>query len=617
MIIFATKILMVMKKIIVLLFLLCGFMQASAQTWTDDNGFTWSFSVNGTEATDIKFLGGPDSQKIYLFGGPDNETPAVLGPADAAAGRFSDYEGLYFPFIPDDVYFGNKTLVFDIIAAEEGQFIWGTGVGCTCRVMNGWWSSIYADDVPLSVGLWELPITEAMATECARGGQGKDLDILMTRGSITVKSVYYESSEVSGAVVIPEKVYVGSTELTVTSIGNNAFYGCSGITSVTIPETVTSIGDKAFLGCSGLTGITFPSSVTSIGDNTFRNCTGLTSVTIPSSVESIGSYAFNGCSGLTSVTIEEGVSSIGERAFLWCTGLTSITIPSSVTNIGYIAFHGCTGLTSITVASGNTSYDSRNNCNAIIETATNKLIKGCENTVIPSDVKSIGDYSFYECTGLTNVTIPSSVTSIGSYAFYRCTGLTSLTFPSSLRRIDSYAFCGCSGLTNVTFGEGLTTIGECAFVGCTGLTSMNIGEGVTTIGNYAFAVCYGLTDVTIPSSVTSIGECVFNGCENIQDIYCYAVSCPFVYDNTFYSYSSTLHVPEVSLQQYRDHSVWGLFLEIVPIDESNAINEIGIEGIASEIEAIYDRNGQCQSALRRGVNIIKMSDGTIKKVLVK
>ena len=523
-------------------------MQASAQTWTDDNGFSWSFSVNGTEATDIKFLGGPDSQKIYLFGGPDNETPAVLGPADAAAGRFSDYEGLYFPFIPDDVYFGNKTLVFDIIAAEEGQFIWGTGVGCTCRVMNGWWSSIYADDVPLSVGLWELPITEAMATECARGGQGKDLDILMTRGSITVKSVYYESSEVSGAVVIPEKVYVGSTELTVTSIGNNAFYGCSGITSVTIPETVTSIGD-----------------------NTFRNCP----------------------------------------------GLTSITIPSSVTNIGYIAFHGCTGLTSITVASGNTSYDSRNNCNAIIETATNKLIKGCENTVIPSDVKSIGDYSFYECTGLTSLAIPSSVRSIGTYAFYLCTGLPSVTISDGVTSIGSYAFTGCSGLTSVTFGKGVKTIGECAFVGCTGLTSMTIGESVTSIGNYAFAVCYGLTSVTFPSTVTSIGEGVLNGCENVQDIYCYAVSCPSVYDNTFFSYSPTLHVPEVSLQQYKDHSVWGLFFEIVPIDESSAINEIGIEGVASEIEAIYDGNGQRQPALRRGINIIKMSDGTIKKVLVK
>ena len=285
-------------------------MQASAQTWTDDNGFSWSFSVNGTEATDIKFLGGPDSQKIYLFGGPDNETPAVLGPADAAAGRFSDYEGLYFPFIPDDVYFGNKTLVFDIIAAEEGQFIWGTGVGCTCRVMNGWWSSIYADDVPLSVGLWELPITEAMATECARGGQGKDLDILMTRGSITVKSVYYESSEVSGAVVIPEKVYVGSTELTVTSIGNNAFYGCSGITSVTIPETVTSIGDKAFLGCSGLTALAFEDvgngavaadKQLTIESSAFSNCSSLTELHFPRRLAQLDSYAFSGNTSLKEV----------------------------------------------------------------------------------------------------------------------------------------------------------------------------------------------------------------------------------------------------------------------------------------------------------------------------
>ena len=131
-------------------------------------------------------------EKHYLFGGPDNDSPAVLGPGDAAAGRFSDGEGKFFPYLDDDIYFGKKTLIFDIIAAEEGPFIWGSDVGCTCRVMNGWWSSTYADNYPLSVGLWELPITDQMATECARGGEGRDLDILMTRGSITVKSVYYE-----------------------------------------------------------------------------------------------------------------------------------------------------------------------------------------------------------------------------------------------------------------------------------------------------------------------------------------------------------------------------------------------------------------------------------------
>ena len=131
-------------------------------------------------------------EKIYLFGSADNGSPAVLGPGDAAAGRFSDGEGKFFPYLSDDVYFGKKTLIFDIIATEEGPFIWGSDVGCTCRIMNGWWSSTYADDVPLSVGLWEIPITDQMANECAQGGDGKDLDILMTRGSITVKSVYYE-----------------------------------------------------------------------------------------------------------------------------------------------------------------------------------------------------------------------------------------------------------------------------------------------------------------------------------------------------------------------------------------------------------------------------------------
>ena len=131
-------------------------------------------------------------EKIYLFGSADNTNPAVLGPGDAAAGRFSNGEGKFFPYLSDDVYFGKKTLIFDIIATEEGPFIWGSDVGCTCRVMNGWWSSTYADNVPLSVGLWEVPITDQIAAECAQGGDGKDLDILMTRGSITVKSVYYE-----------------------------------------------------------------------------------------------------------------------------------------------------------------------------------------------------------------------------------------------------------------------------------------------------------------------------------------------------------------------------------------------------------------------------------------
>ena len=256
-----------------------------------------------------------------------------------------------------------------------------------------------------------------------------------TKGSIDLNEVWSRSGG-------------RGTHYQVTSIGDYAFSWCDGLTSVVIPSNVTSIGSNAFAKCSSLISVEIPSSVTFIGTAAFLNCYSLTSIVIPSSLTFIDTYTFAYCSGLTSIEIPRGMIIIGFGAFEGCSALTSVVIPSSVTSIGASAFYDCSGLTSIVVESGNSVYDSRNNCNAIIETATNTLVKGCENTKIPSSVTNIGAGAFSSCSGMTAIEIPSSVTSIGNSAFYGCLGLTSITsFITDVFETGDGAFSYCDKAT--------------------------------------------------------------------------------------------------------------------------------------------------------------------------
>ena len=342
------------------------------------------------------------------------------------------------------------------------------------------------------------------------------------------------TGEYTGEVVIPNSVTYSGTTYSVTSIGVFAFDGCTGLTSVTIPNSVTSIGAQAFYGCTGLTSVIIPNSVTSIGDNAFYGCSGLTEVTIPNSVTSIGNGAFSGCTGLTDVTIPNSVTSIDSYAFNGCDGLTTVNfnatnctsmgsysypvfsgcsnlstlnIGENVTNIPVYAFRGCSGLTSVTIPNSVTS---------IGDSAFYKC-SGLTSVSIGNSVTSIGNYAFYKCSGLTSVTIPNSVTYIGSHAFEICNGLTSVTIGNSVTSIDSYAFKGCSKLTSVTIPNSVTSIGDRAFYGCSGLISVTIPNSVTSIGSSAFSGCTGLTSVTIPNSVTSIGS-AFKGCSGLTSV---------------------------------------------------------------------------------------------------
>lgn len=260
---------------------------------------------------------------------------------------------------------------------------------------------------------------------------GRSLCYSLNKDDKTAEVTYeaytdYAKYAYSGDVVIPEKVVFDGEEYTVTRIGNYAFGYCYDLTSVTIPNSVTSIGLRAF-----------------------KQCGGLTSVTIPGSVTTIESFAFNGMDNLTSVTLPEGLTSIGNAVFGGDKLLTTITIPASVTSIGHFPFWGCDGLKTLQVASGNTKYDSRGGCNAIIETETNKLIQGCNVTVIPDDVVTIAQVAFYGFASLNTVVIPQSVTNIEMEAFRSSTGLTSVVIPSSVTSIGEYAFYDCANLVEV------------------------------------------------------------------------------------------------------------------------------------------------------------------------
>lgn len=486
-------------------------------------------------------------------------------------------------------------------------------------------------------------------------------------------------SPYSGNVVIPATIQYEGTTYSVVAIGKNAF-NVSSVTSVSIPNTVKTIESQAFRLTSKLTSITIPSSVISIVSNSFvgsgvtsitveegnpvydsrNNCNaiietatntlvqgckntiipndivsigdyafnqmGLTAINLPSSITNIGDYAFNN-NKVSMVTLPENVISIGKAAFSECS-ISAITIPATVTSIGINPFSFCSNLVSIKVADSNPVYDSRNNCNAIIETSTNTLVVGCKNTIIPNTITSIGEKAFYG-SPIVSINIPNSVVEIGPSAFQRCSQLLSISIPDRVTSIGHYAFNGCSNLTSINFPNSLTTIGGGAFMG-TSLTSIIIPKSVTSLGVNAFLLstltsiqvedgnpkydsrnncnayivtatnklirgchntiipnsvtsidaqsfdCPNMTSILLPENLLSAGNSAFGGCSKLTQVISCAKNPPDIWGNAFPNYSATLYVLCDSYEAYKNHEIWGRFENI----ECRSLNALDMEDVA-------------------------------------
>ncbi|MDE6440607.1 MAG: leucine-rich repeat protein [Bacteroidales bacterium] len=443
--------------------------------------------------------------------------------------------------------------------------------------------------------------------------EGNDGNIIDGEVAVTYKDYPYyydnERTDYSGSVVIPATVTYDGKTYRVTAIRNGAFGYCTGLTSVTIPNSVTSIGEGAFEQCAGLKSVYYTGNISqwcgidrklwiSFGWDLYIDDVKVTDLMIPEGVTAIGECAFFCCTGLASVTLPESVTSIGWNAFGACSGLTSVMLPESVDSIGVTAFWG----TSIS----SPLYNSR------IFAYMPENYRG--EYAIPSGIQMIAPYAFNDCHGPISVTIPESMTSIGASAFNGCSGLTSVEIPEGVTTIGESAFFWCTGLTSVTLPESVTEIGEYAFLGgtsigsplynsrifaympknysgeyaipsgiqtiapgafsdCRGPISVEIPNSVTSIREWTFEECTGLTSVTLPASLDTIVACAFGGCNNLGEVYSLSKVPPYCEPHPYedgYVYHpfeiyETLYVPRGCKAAYQSAMEWRNFANIEEI----------------------------------------------------
>ena len=443
-------------------------------------------------------------------------------------------------------------------------------------------------------------------------------NVLVTTPTNQVEVVAGEN-KYSGDITIPATTIFNGQKCDVVGIAEEAFYDCSALISITIPNSMKHIGESAFRGCNALEKTNFMGDIADWCDikfggayanpisasyNFYLNDSEVKDLVIPNTVDSIHAYAFDCGNSITSIALPNSVVYIGEGAF-YRTYINEIIIPKSVTSIEERVLSGCNALTSIIVEEGNPVYDSRDNSNAIIETNSNTLIAGCATTNIPGTIMHIGPYAFSYLSSLKTIEIPNSVITIGDYAFYACSYLESITLPNSVSHIGYWALYACYSLNSIVVEEGnsvydsrnncnaiIETTTNSLIVACQNTV---IPEGVTNIGEDAFFNCRNITSITLPNSVTNIEPFAFDFCSSLDTIYCYSTTPPTIHKYSFDNYNATLYVPCASIAEYTAHEVWSLFTNIQCIEDV----ETSIENTQSQSPMT-----DCQKIIRNGQLVI-------------
>ena len=419
-----------------------------------------------------------------------------------------------------------------------------------------------------------------------------------------------------GDITIPSVIVNDGTTYDVTKIGESAFVNSVNLHSVVLPNSIRRIGGGAFGGCKGLVSISIPPSVKTIGANAFGFCKSLEAVhitdleawckiefedfiensyfmepgnplyhahhlllngseienlTIPNTISKINKYAFIGCN-IKTLDIHDGVDIVGDVAFSSCANLTSVSLPKAVTTIGNAAFSECTSLLSLS---------------------------------IPNSVVSLGSSALAHCSALNSVSISENIKRIDDLTFEGCTSLASIKIPSEVESIGRGAFMSCTRLESISFSNKLKIIEGGAFNSCTSLLAIQFPEGVEEFGNYVLQNCTNLMKVIIPSSIKAIGEKAFSGCPGLVEVQCSAKGVPSTSWDAFnsdYIVTSTLYVPDESIERYKEEEPWKHFgtikgLSETPTGINNLINS------KQKNDKIYNLKGEVINNKEKGIFI--------------
>lgn len=378
--------------------------------------------------------------------------------------------------------------------------------------------------------------------------------------------------------------------------------------------TVTQIGKKAFYSCKGLTEIIIPDSITRIGSNAFSNCTNLEKVTLPESITLIDNGAFTYCTALTEVNIPKSISSLDNHVFSHCTSLREIYIPDTLTEIKTYAFAGCE-LNSIIIDENHPVYDNRENCNAIIETATNTMIYGGKYTSFPESVTTIGHAAFIFST-IEKVVVPDTIIKINGSAFSRCENLEEVILPNSLDNIPYGMFFNCTSLKKVNIPDNAKHINESAFHDCSSLETIELPDGLQIINDSAFTNCKSLKEITLPQSMQAVGWYTFLGCDNLTSMTILSTECNIYTDGLSYGiphsmpFTTTIYAYLGSGAHGYASSTGNPFVPLNPLGDVDGDMEVSVLD-ATKIQMFIAESAKLSKAAQNNGNVDKDAELTV------